>query len=240
MKILTLDIETSPHEAYSFGVWQTNILPSQLIRPTAMLSYAAKWLDSKKVVYRTWTDEDFHETLHAMLNEADMVVGFNHEKFDMRHINREFVERGFFPTRPVPTVDILKVVKKHFNFPHNRLDYVAMRLLGECKLDTGGFELWPAFMSGDPKALRLMKRYNIQDVVLTEKLYKKLIPWILNHPFIAKPTVEPDDDDYFYECPACTSTDTSKERPRRTRCYAIRVVHCNTCGSWFDGRRRKL
>lgn len=240
MKILTLDIETSPHEAYAFNVWQQNIAPGQIITPTGMMTYAAKWLDERQPVYRTWTDPDFHDTLHDMLNEADLVIGYNHDKFDLRHINREFVERGYLPTKPVPTVDMLKVVKKRFNFPHNRLDYVAQRILGETKLETGGFELWPAFIAGDEKAKRLMKKYNIKDTVLTEKLYVKLRPWIWNHPYMAGSDVVIDDSDLIYSCPTCGGTHIDRSRQRRTRCFAIRVNNCRDCGAWFDGKRKKL
>jgi uncharacterized protein YprB with RNaseH-like and TPR domain len=102
-----------------------------------MLSFAAKWLGDRQAqtVYRTCYDDDMHVVLHRLLYAADMVVTYNGDKFDLRHINREFAERGFVPPRPIPSVDLLKVVKKQFAFPHNRLDYVAQRLLGDCKLE---------------------------------------------------------------------------------------------------------
>ncbi len=240
MKILTLDIETSPHEGYTWGVWQQNIAAGQIIVPTTILTYAAKFLDKKKIVYRTWRDEDMYETLANLLNEADVIVTYNGDKFDLKHINREFVTGGIKPPRPCASVDLLQVVRKRFNFPHNGLDYVCSKLLGETKLETGGFDLWPKFMDSDPKAERVMKRYNIKDTVLTEKLYLKLRPWILNHPYAGNITVAIDDEWHSYYCPACGSSDTIPHRPRRTRCFAIRTVNCNSCGAWFDGKRRKL
>lgn len=241
MKVLTLDIETSPHEGYSFQVWQTNIAPNQMIQPTCILSFAAKWKGDKQseIIYRTCFDEDMHETLHRLLDEADLIVTYNGDKFDLRHIKREFVERGFFPPRPAPSVDLLKVVKKHFAFPHNRLDYVAQRLLGETKLETGGFELWPAFMRQEPQALKLMQRYNKKDTVLTEKLYLKLMPWIMNHPYVGGGGVVIEDGEIIYTCPACESTRIRRDH-RRTRCFAIRSNQCKSCGTWFDGKRKKI
>lgn len=240
MKILTLDIETSPHQGYSFQVWQTNIAPGQIIAPTQMLTWSAKWKGARKCIFRKWTDGDFLDKLHELLNEADIIVTYNGDKFDLRHINREFLEAGLFPTRPVASVDMLKVVKKHFAFPHNRLDYVASRLLGETKLETGGFDLWTAFMSGDRKAERLMERYNKRDIVLTEKLYIKLLPWITNHPYALDYEVDIGDENVDYRCPACGSRAIERQRPRRTRCYAIRVNRCTVCGSFHDGKRKKL
>lgn len=241
MKIFTFDIETSPHEGYHWGVWQQNIAPGQIIVPTGMMTWAGKWLGEREITYRTWDDADFHELLKEKLEAADLIVGYNHDKFDLRHVNREFLERGISPPRPCATVDLLKIVKQRFNFPHNRLDYVASRILGETKLETGGFDLWPAFIRGESKARKIMGKYNRQDVRLTEKLYVRLRPWITNHPHcgpVGMHTVA--DDGIAYECPACQSTQIYCARPRRTRCYAIRVLKCLDCGVWFDGKRKKL
>ena len=239
-RILTLDIETSPHDAWSFNVWKTNILPIHNKEPTRILTWAAKFHGERKVSFGTCYDEDFLLPLRDLLDASNMVVSYNGDKFDMPHINREFLEAGIPPSRPVASVDLLKVVRKRFNFPHNRLDYVASRVLGERKLETGGFELWPAFMDGCPKAQRVMKRYNIGDVRLTERLYDKLRPWVLNHPYTGDASIDMGDANTVYPCPACDSIHTTKERPRRTRCYAIRLVHCTSCGVWSDGVRRKI
>ena len=202
MRILTLDIETSPMDCYAWSAWQQNILPNQIKTPTEMLTWAAHWLGEPKgkVIYRMIDDQDFLTKLHELLDEADMTVGYNHGKFDHRHINREFVIHGLPPTRPVPMVDMLKVVKKQFLFPHNRLDYVASQVLGERKLETGGFDLWPEFLHGSPKAKRTMRKYNIQDTMLTERLYKKLRPWVPNHPHVGDFDVRLSDRATDYSC----------------------------------------
>lgn len=238
--ILTLDVETSPIEGYVWSAWQQNVGPDRILTPTKILSYATKWLGSKAVTYRTYLDEDFLEVLHTQLNNADITLGYNHESFDHRHINREFLLAGLPPTRPLPMIDMLKVVKQRFHFPHNSLLYVASKVLGETKLETGGFGLWPAFMAGDPKAMRIMRKYNIQDTRLTEKLYLKLRPWVRNHPYTQPITANFTDEVSNYSCPACGSLHIELLRPRRTRCFAIRVVSCKTCGHFHDGARKKL
>jgi len=243
MNILTFDIETAPAEAYAWQMWKTNIAPTQIIAPGYTLSWAAKWLGepARKTVYRSvWDKGDFISELHDLLNEADAVVGYNSDKFDLRHMNREFTQIGLGPVRPLASIDLYKIVKRNFNFPYYRLDYVSQKLLGAKKLDTGGFDLWPAFMKKDPKALKKMQQYNIKDVLLTEKLYTYLLPWVKNHPFVGDGDIIIPDSDVTYECPACGSTDTQKERPRRTRCFGIRVVRCGNCGSWSEGQRKKL
>ena len=241
-RIFTFDIETSPHQGYAFNVWQQNVLPDRIIKPTQMLTWAWKWLGEpvSKIIYRDLDSPGFHTELYSLMEQSDLIIGYNHDKFDIRHVNREFIEQGMAPPRPRATVDLLKVVKKLFNFPHNRLDYVCEILLGEKKLETGGFSLWPAFMAGDKKARKIMERYNKKDVILTEKLYKFLRPWITNHPYIGGRDVEFDDAFLPYRCPACQSDETRRERPRYTRCFAIRQVLCTNCGAWSDGKRKKV
>jgi DNA polymerase elongation subunit (family B) len=240
MRILTLDIETSPMDCYAWSAWQQNIYSDQIKAPTVMLTWAAKWSNERKPIYRMYEDADHLTKLHELLDEADMTVGYNHEKFDHRHINREFLLNGLTPTRPVPMVDLLKTVKKRFHFPHYKLDYVASEVLGEKKLDTGGFDLWPEFMGGNAKAHATMKRYNVRDTVLTEKLYKHILPWIPNHPYVGDVDAQFTDDFTTYTCECCGSHKISLERPRRTRCFAIRVVKCGSCGHYQDGMRKKL
>jgi DNA polymerase elongation subunit (family B) len=238
-RILTLDIETSPHDAYVWNLWGDNVPLARLKSPTKMLCWAAKFV-GEKPEWRQYRDPDFLSRLRSLLNEADIVVTYNGIKFDMPHINREFAEAGIPPARPCAHIDLLAAVKKTFKFPSNRLEYVAKTLLGIHKLDTGGFGLWPAFMEGDEKAQRLMQRYNIQDVRVTEKLYLFLRPWIRLHPYAGGQLPEIDDYEEPYQCPACLSRSIRLERPRRTRCYAIRVLECKDCGHWFEGKRRKI
>lgn len=240
-RILTLDIETSPHDVWAFNVWKTNIMPVHIKEPTKMLTWAAKFYGEKKVIYRSFRDEDFLSVLHDLFDRTDILLTYNGDKFDIPHINREFLLGGLPPPRPVASVDLLRVVKQRFSFPHNRLDYVASVILGEKKLETGGFDLWPAFMEGDQKAIRVMKRYNIGDVRLQDRLYGALRPWIKNHPYSGPVDGDMGDSTADYECPACQGDwSLVLMRPRRTRCFAIRQVRCTGCGHWFDGKRRKI
>ena len=48
MKILILDIETSPHTGFHWGLFQQNISIGQLIESSTVLCWAAKWLGEKK------------------------------------------------------------------------------------------------------------------------------------------------------------------------------------------------
>ena len=80
-----------------------------------------------------------------------------------------------------------------------KLDYVAGALGLGHKRAHEGFTLWTSCIAGDEKAWDRMRRYNIQDVRLTEKLYDRILPWIPNHPHMGLYT------DGGHCCPTCGS-----------------------------------
>jgi uncharacterized protein YprB with RNaseH-like and TPR domain len=112
-----------------------------------------------------------------MMEEADVLVGWNSASFDHKHINREFLENGMSPPSPVKDLDLMTIVKANFQFPSNKLDYVAQKLGVGAKVKHSGFELWIKCMDGDDKAWKEMKKYQIQDVQLLDNLYDILLPW---------------------------------------------------------------
>jgi uncharacterized protein YprB with RNaseH-like and TPR domain len=180
VKILLLDIETTPLQVYTWGLWDQNIGINQIIKTTEMLCFGAKWLGQKKVTFKSVHHDGKQamlEQLHQMMEEADVLVGWNSAAFDHKHINREFLENGFRPPSITKDLDLMSVVKANFQFPSNKLDYVAQKLGVGAKFKHSGFELWIGCMEGDNKSWAEMKKYQIQDVELLDKLYDILVPW---------------------------------------------------------------
>ena len=236
MKVLTLDIETSPIKGYVWGLWQQNLMIDRIIEPTRMLTWAAKW-EHEDYVYLGSESFQSHEDMvleiYDLVNEADAIVGFNSQSFDMKHLNREFVELDL----PIPTkyknIDLLRTVKTNFNFPSNKLDYVAGVLLNEHKLDTGGFALWAQCLAGNKEAWKKMEDYNIEDVLLTERLYHKLQGWVPAHPNRALWIADQSNP----ICPNCGGSHVvlkGVERPARVNAY--QRYKCNDCGANSRGR----
>ena len=62
-----------------------------------MLSWAAKWYDKKKIMYRDHYEDDFLTTIYDLMEEADAIVTWNGISFDIKHLNREFIEAGMDP-----------------------------------------------------------------------------------------------------------------------------------------------
>ena len=238
-RVLVLDIETSPALVYVFDIWNQNIGINQVVEPTRMICFAAKWVGSPKTLYFS----DFHQDHEAMvtaafslLNEADAVVTYNGDKFDLGHLNREFTELGLGRPAPFVSIDLCKVVKKHHRWLSNKLAWVTQRLELGGKLETGGFQLWRDCMDGDPKAWSKMRRYNKQDVVTTEELYIELLPWIDNHPPYQLYVSEVEGEEPA--CPRCGNASLQKRGFALTKVSRFQRYQCSTCGSWSRGGRR--
>jgi len=230
LKILLIDIETSPNLAHVWGIWQQNVGLSQLLESSYTMCYSAKWLGNKDVYFDSVHRNDAKKMLegvHAMLCEADAVVHYNGSKFDIPTLNKEFLVHKMPPPPPIKQIDLLRTVRSQFRFPSNKLDYVAQRLgLGK-KKDHEGHILWVKCMNGDKKAWKTMEEYNIQDVILLEKLYNRLTPWIktpLNKTIMMK------DRDGFV-CPTCSKPSLLSKGFRYTTTGAYQRYQCKACGA---------
>jgi DNA polymerase elongation subunit (family B) len=226
-RILTLDIETSPNVVYAWGLWGQNIGISQVVEPSRVLCVAAKWFDRSRVEFFSEHHQSRSEMLRAiwlMLDEADIVVGYNHVRFDIPHLNREFLLQGFGMPSPWQDVDLLRVNKKQFKWPSNKLAYVTEALGLQTKLETGGQALWSAVMQGDEAAWRKFKAYNIQDVRITEELFVTLGPWVKG-PHRGLWTGD------MSSCYACGGVDLRPAGVVRTKVAVYPQMEC-PCGAW--------
>ena len=80
----TLDVETAPLEVYSWGIWDVNVALNQIITEWSLLSFAAKRIDQKNVLYLdnrgqkdTRDDRGLMLSLWSVLNDADIVIAQN-------------------------------------------------------------------------------------------------------------------------------------------------------------------
>lgn len=228
-KILFLDIETTPATAYVWRMFDENVSLDQLIESGKILCWAAKWAGRKRMHFSaSWNDKGMLEKLHALMSEADAVVTYNGDKFDIPWVVGEFARAGLSPLPPTASIDLIRTVKR-FRMQSNKLAYVAPYFGAGNKIDTD-FTLWRDTMAGNRKARTRMKRYNKQDVRLLERLYDKLRPHIKNHPYLGDRGT----------CPTCESPRLQSRGHRRTKAYSIQRLQCQGCGAWTDGKREKL
>lgn len=233
-RLLKIDCETSPHRGYFWKLFDENISLDQLEEPSRIICFAAQWHGEKKVTFRAaWAGgrRAMLKTLRAMLEEADAVITFNGDHFDLPRINGELVELRLAPLPALTSIDLYKVVKK-LGLASGKLAYVAPYLkIGE-KVKHEGFPLWRAVMAGDRAARGRMRKYNIQDTVLLGDLYDVLAPYMTKHPRIR--------DGKKGECTHCGSNKLQSRGNRYTLSFKIERLQCTGCGKWQDGKRAKL
>lgn len=240
-KILVLDIETAPTLAWVWGRFKQNVGQNQVAQEGYVLTWAAKWLgddfiasDSLHLYPENMENEDDQPliaSIYDMICEADVVIAHNGDRFDLPTLNARMLYHGFQPPKPYKTVDTLKILKNRFRFPSNRLDSVCEYLGIGNKVNTGGFSLWARCMNGDPDAFQEMLDYNVYDVVLLEKLYKKVAPWYSTHVNVAN-YVQTGEK----ACTVCASTDLQKNGTVSTNLSTFDAYQCKECGHWNRGR----
>lgn len=230
MKVLVLDIETRPAQAYVFGLYDQNIGIHQITDPGGVICFAAKWVGQKKIIYKSTyhhSHEEMVKTAWQLMDEADAIVHFNGKAFDMKHLHREFLLAGMTPPSPHKDIDLLTVARGRFKFLSNKLDNLANELGIGSKVKHTGFELWLGCIANDPASWKMMKEYNIHDVVLTEKLYVKLLSWVKNHPSV--PLHDGDDGE---ACRNCGSHELQRRGFAYTTVSRYQKVVCKDCGTW--------
>lgn len=233
-RTLLLDIETRPNLAYVWGLWDQRVGINQLVSNSEVICYGAKWVGQKKTYFQSVHHDgkqEMAEGIHALLDEADFVVGWNSKQFDMKNLRRTMLLAGLKPPSPWKDIDLMLTARSQFRFPSNKLDFVAGELGVGHKVQHSGFDLWIKCMAGDEKAWREMKRYQIRDVILLEPLYEKLLPWIPNHPNV---NVYNDTDG----CPACTSSNIQRRGYSTTNTGKYHRYQCQDCGKWFKSGTR--
>jgi hypothetical protein len=254
-KIKTIDIETSPLESYTWGLWNVNVGVPQIKTEWSILSFAAKDIGRKRVRYMdaggrgaSKVRDDYHliQALWHELHEADIVVAQNGKRFDVRKINARLIQHGFSPYSPIKVVDTKVEAQKVAMFTSNRLEWLSKHLTETEKskhTKFPGFELWVQCLADNPAAWAEMKKYNIPDVVSTEELYLRLRPWIVGHPNLAVYNEAGE----VVQCPKCGSHDIRREGEWHTQVNTYPRFLCHDCGGWSRGRftttsteRRKL
>lgn len=238
MKILLLDIETAPNLAYVWGLFKENIPLARLVESGYVLCFAAKWYDSKEIIFQSVQDTKdptyMLSTVHDLLDSADVVVHYNGTSFDIPTLNREFLLYGMKPPSPYYQVDLLKVARNQFRFTSNKLDFISKELGLTNKVKHAGYELWTGCMNDNPSSWKQMEEYNKGDVITLEELYVQFLPWIKNHPNHA---LYQDDK---IVCPTCGSKHFHKRGSTRTRAGVYERYNCQDCGTWFRGNKNQV
>lgn len=234
LKVLLFDLETTPNISYTWGKYEQNVIAFK--KEWELLSFSYKWLNEKTVYcstrldFKDKTDKSLVKEMKRILEQADILIAHNGDEFDFKKANAKLVEHNLGPMAEVQKIDTKKVAKRYFKFNSNSLDDLGNLLGVGRKVQTGGFDLWLGCIAGDKKAFAKMAKYNKQDVLLLEKVYLKLRPWMTNHPNIANYEKTP------HSCPKCAGTDLKSQGLRRTKTSEFRRYLCLGCGGYSQAR----
>jgi DNA polymerase elongation subunit (family B) len=238
LKILYFDIETTPLVAYSWGPkWKTNLL--DFVEPVRILSFSAKW-DGGKHITKGWPhykgykpnkldDKAIVKAIWDLFDEADIIIAHNGIDFDIRIVNARFTYHGLTPPSQYKVLDTKNEAKKYLRLASYTLDDICGYFGFGKKLPHEGFSLWLRCMAGDKAAWKTMLEYNSHDVGLLEQVYKKVRPFIKQHPHIL-----PDKPQC---CPRCGSDKLQWRGVYRNLTTSYRRFVCTNCGGW--GRDHK-
>lgn len=234
MKILHLDIETAPHVVHVWGLFNQNVSIKQVIDSGYTMCWAAKWEGDRNVMFSSileTTPRRMVVKIHNLIGEANAVVHYNGNKFDMPTLNKEFLIHELGPPAPYKNIDLYRVCRQTIKVPSYKMDYIVQMLGLGGKVHHKGHQLWIDCMKKDPASWREMKRYNIQDVRLLEKLYHKLMAWIQVHP-----NQNVYNDDGVRVCVNCGSNHVNQKAWHYTGLGKYKRYRCMDCGKWMRGR----
>jgi hypothetical protein len=208
--------------------------------PRRLFSFQAKPLGKKPIWHSAITEDDYEPMirhLHEVMSNADVIVGWNSQNFDMTKARHAFFLLGL-PRIPDPfQVDLMKVARKYFDFESNSLGYVSSVLVpdfAKIALDTPIEVLISQIRAGSKSALATLKKYGLRDVTVLEAMWPQFLPYVkLPHARPADAMLE--DGDLI--CPTCGGVDTISRGSAVTVQGRYPRRSCNTCGSWYQVTR---
>jgi hypothetical protein len=242
-KILLLDIETAPILGYVWGLFDQTISLNQIHKDWHILSWSAKWYGEDKMMYMDQrnakdieNEKVILEGIWKLLDEADIVIGHNSKRFDVKKLNARFVIHKMKPPSPFRQIDTLTIAKKHFAMTSNKLEYLADKL--GCKLKKmktkrfPGFELWKQCLAKNKEAFKEMELYNKRDVDVLEEVYERLIPWDSSINFAVY-------NNGNHVC-SCGSTKLIKKGITATNTGIFQRYKCTNCGKPYQDKLNEL
>lgn len=236
LKVLALDVEVMPGLVWTYDLFRPIISHKQIVEPSRISCFSYQWYGQKKVHFVSEyhdTREGMIERLWELLDETDVVLGYNTKRFDYPWILGELMAEGKTKPSPVKHIDLYQTTKQNTRFLSRKLDYVSERLLGDKKIDVNTMTLAIECASQDPevaaKAWAKMKRYSIKDTALMFPLFERVRSYVkMPHPISSDPAT----------CHACKSHNLQRRGTEKTLVSEYQRFWCKDCGSWSRGTIR--
>jgi len=248
-KIIFFDLETIPDLPKALEVWcQLSNYPFQTMKATVTTIICVGWkeLGSKRTHcinawdYPNWQknindDKEVCKAIYEVLKDADAVVTHNGVRFDWKHLQTRLLYNGLPVLHKIHHIDTCLVARQNLLSFNNRLGYLGKWLVSDTKLENGGWELWVKVSKRIKSACKLMSKYCKQDVILLEKVFDKLKPFIKNLP---NRNLYRSHDKILtntWVCPTCGSIDIKLNGWCYTKTRKYQRILCKWCGSSSRG-----
>lgn len=240
-KILLFDIETSPVLAWTFNIGHKVSIGHHQIQKGQrfdIICICYKWANEKKIHSLDWgiNKQDSSKMLQdfsKIAEEADLVIGHNVDKFDIRQVNTQRLLHNQAPISWPTSEDTLKQFRKYFYLPSYKLDYISTLLTGSGK-DRMEFRDWIDIVEDkDPKALAKMIKYCKKDVQKLNEVWKYAAKYMepRTHAGIISGVG-------IHSCPRCAGEDCVRYGYKTLKGGKYQVYQCKSCGSkWRDSKR---
>lgn len=240
-RVLVFDIETLPGVRYFWEQGQKDYNTDSIIKDWCVLSWSAKWLfepEHESMVLtpaeaRGHDDKRILDGIWKLLDQADIVVAHNGQKFDVVKLNWRFIVHDMLPPSPYQIVDTREHATK-IKPTSRKLDWLAEKLGYGHKLHTG-YGLWVLCSEGDRDSLQKMLAYNEKDVYILEDIYVTLRPW-LKHPNMS---LFVHTDKKVSLCPHCASDHINPIGNYYTGAGVFQSFRCENCGTVGRADKRK-
>ncbi len=247
-KILLIDLETSHDLLAKFGLYPEYTNPENIIKGASIICAAWKWFEQKEIHSANVVDKpkSFSKDrnndknvvleLKKAMEKADVIVAHNGDRFDVKWFNTRCLYHGIPEIAPPFTIDTLKIAKKHYRFSSNKLDYLGKYLGVGRKIKTHN-HWWLAIVDLNvptKEAIKLAKKmeaYNKMDVLLLERVFKKL-----KHRAVM-PNATLFHDTPICICPNCSSDDVQRSGIKVNKSGRYQRFHCMQCSSWFMDKK---
>ena len=234
MKILYIDIETTDTLMRKWDPYRDGA-PNVIVEDWKVLGFCYAWDDGPvKSVYPTKANRrkggyyrEFDAVAAAkardLIDEADVLIAHNGDRFDIRNLKGKMVQHGLTPPSHLLSIDTMKICRREFGFPRNNLDYIGELLGFGGKIHHSGYDMWTGCMEGRSAAWDEMEEYNVRDVELLRNVYKRIQPYDTRHPNLGE----------GHGCPGCKSLDLARRGVRHMKSGLTRQRwQCNNCGRY--------
>jgi hypothetical protein len=245
-RILVLDVERLPGITQQ-SWWDRGDLKNRyihhetVVREPRTTIACLKWYDSPDVIrlaeWDTGGRKTFLRTVHALMSEADIIIGHNLDRADVPWLKGDFYlprighphRPNHKPLPPFKTVDTLKVLRRELGSgaPFKGLDAFCQIVGIPAKTDSYDRERMERAVNGSVEDRERLVEYCAGDVIATQWLYDWCRPHIRNHPALFV-----DGKNKLTVCNRCGN----KTKPTAKRYVANVLTYsmqkCTVCGGY--------